>query len=66
MAEELKKGRPVLVWVIFVYFVFSAGFTALSFLLILSGAMPLDANTQEYMDNLSTLDYLMTIGFERR
>lgn len=47
--------RPKLVWVIFLFYLFSAGYTLLSFLLIFSGALPLNAAQATYFHNLSAL-----------
>lgn len=44
------------------FYLFSVGWTLLSFALILSGAIPVNAAQQEYFASLSVLDYLSSIG----
>lgn len=56
-----KRKRPIWVWVISIFYFFSAGYTLLSFYLIHSGFVQLSPAQQAYFDNLSTLDYAITI-----
>ena len=56
-----RRRRPVLVWVVFLWFVFSAGYTLLSFALIFSGRVPLSDQASRYLSSLSPLDYAVTI-----
>lgn len=62
--EEIlnKKKRPVLIWIISIFFVVSAGWALLSFYLVLSGAIPLELQQKEYFDSLSIFDYGYTIA----
>src|SRR5262245_66570970 len=57
----LTRRRPALVWVIFVWYVLSAGYTLLSFALIFAGRVPLSAEASRYLGSLSPLDYTVTI-----
>ncbi len=61
MDTAIKKKRPIWVWVISIFYLLSAGYTLLSFYLIHTGAIPLKPVQQAYFDNLSTLDYTITI-----
>ncbi len=54
--------RPAWVWVITIFYVFSVGFTLLSFMLILSGALPLTPAQQAYFARLGPFDYMMSVG----
>jgi len=56
-----SRHRPALVWVIFVWYVLSAGYTLLSFALIFAGRVPLTAEASRYLGSLSPLDYTVTI-----
>jgi hypothetical protein len=49
------------VWVVFAWYVFSAGYTVLSFVLIHSGVVPLTAEASRYLGSLSPLDYAVTV-----
>jgi FtsH-binding integral membrane protein len=49
--------RPALVWVISIFYFLSAGWTILSFLLILSGAFPMNEAQKEYFQSQSPVDY---------
>ena len=55
------KKRPGWVWVISIFAFFSAGWTLLSFYLIGTGAVPLDAAREAYFSSLTGLDYGLTI-----
>lgn len=57
-----RPGRPVLVWVITVFFGLSAVWTLVSFALVSSGAVPLPPAAREYYDGLGILDYALTVG----
>ncbi len=52
-----KKKRPVLVWVISIFYLFSFAWTTLSFFLIFSGVIPLPPEQEAYFNNLTTFDY---------
>ena len=55
------RKRPILVWVIFLYYVLSFPFIALSFYLVFSGAVPLTPGEQSYLGNLTPVDFWLTI-----
>ena len=55
------RKRPILVWVIFLYYVLSGPFVALSFYLVFSGAVPLTPSQQSYFGNLTPFDFWLTI-----
>jgi hypothetical protein len=59
---DARPGRPLLVWIITVFFGLSAVWTLVSFALILSGAVPLPPAAREYYARLGILDYALTIG----
>src|SRR5215831_11654516 len=61
MPSSARWRRPVLVWAVFVWYVFSAGYTLLSFALIFAGRIPLSAEASRYLSSLSPLDYTATI-----
>ena len=52
--------RPKLVWVVFLFYLFSAAYTALSFFLIFSGAISVTTEQAAYFRNLSMLDWAIT------
>src|SRR5262245_2406889 len=56
-----RRRRPVLVWVVFLWFVVSASYTLRSFALIFSGRVTLSDEASRYLSNLSPLDYAVTI-----
>ena len=58
---ESKAKRPVLVWVISIYYLISAGFTILSIVLIYSGLIPVDGVQKEYFDGLTLFDHISTV-----
>jgi|SRR5438445_628309 len=53
--------RPKLVWAVFLFYIFSVGYTALSFALIYSGAISLAPEQATYLRNLSTFDWAVTV-----
>ena len=55
------RRRPKLVWVVFLWFLFSPGFTLLLFLLIHSGVIAVRPEEPAYLRSLSTVDYALTI-----
>ncbi len=61
-APSASAKRPAWVWVITIFYVFSVGFTLLSFMLILSGALPLTPAQQAYFAGLGPFDCIMSIG----
>ena len=56
-----ERKRPVLVWVISIFYVVSAAFTALSFYLVYSGSIPLQPQQAQYFDALTTFDWFSTL-----
>ncbi len=60
-AAPSRPRRPGLVWAVFVWYVFSAGYTVLSFALIHAGVVPLTAEASRYLGSLSPLDYAVTL-----
>jgi len=52
--------RPKLVWVVFLFYLFSVAYTALSFFLIFSGAISVTAEQAAYFRNLSVFDWATT------
>ncbi len=61
-AEVVPTQRPGWVWVISIFFFLSAGWTLLSFYLMHSGAIPLNAAQVAYFDRLTALDYISSVG----
>lgn len=59
MRQRIK--RPILVWVISAFYVFSTAYTLLSFYLIWSGAITVSQPQRAYFAGLTVLDYLATI-----
>ncbi|MCB9768401.1 MAG: hypothetical protein H6752_09415 [Candidatus Omnitrophica bacterium] len=57
-----RRKRPFWVWVISIFFLISVGWTFSSFYLVLSGAVPLNPEQEEYFTNLSAFDYTSTLG----
>jgi hypothetical protein len=53
--------RPKLVWVVFLFSLFSSGYTALAFILIYSGSIHVTPEQAAYFRNLSALDYTMSL-----
>ena len=61
-ATDASRKRPAWVWVIFCFYLLSAGFTLLSFFLIFSGRIRVTEAQRTYFANLSALDFLATVG----
>jgi len=59
IAQQVNK-RPKLVWVVFLFYVLSVGYTALSFFLVFSGAIPVTPEVAAYIINLSAFDWVIT------
>jgi len=59
--SHTKQKRPALVWVIVIFYFFSAGFTALSFVLIYSGTIPITPAAEQYFSSLTVLDHIVAI-----
>ncbi len=60
-SQVVKNKRTVWVWVISIFYFFSAGYTLLSFYLIHSGFVSLPEETRLYLEGLSVFDYIFTI-----
>ena len=61
-AVELKsRRRPAGVWVVSVYYFFSAGYTLVKFTLARSGLVELDPLQKSYFASLSPGDYLLVV-----
>lgn len=56
-----KPKRPVWVWIICIFYAFSALWTILSFYLILSRSIPVTPPVKAYMESLGAIDYAATI-----
>lgn len=52
--------RPKLVWVVFLFYLFSVGYTAFSFFLIFSGYVSVAPEQAAYLRNLSVFDWAIT------
>jgi len=59
-AAQPPAKRPKLVWVVFLFYLFSGGSTALSFYLVLSGLISVAPEQAMYLRNLSALDWAIT------
>jgi hypothetical protein len=59
-AAPRVRGRPVWVWVICIFYLFSAGFTLFSLSLVRSGSVQLTPAQAQYFENLTAFDYLQT------
>jgi len=57
---ETKASRPALIWVITIFYLISIVFTALSFVLVYSGRIPVNPGTQQYLASLTVFDHVMT------
>jgi len=60
--EVVAAKRPGWVWAISIFFFLSAGWTLLSFCLIHAGVIPLNAAQVAYLDSLTVLDYVSSVG----
>ncbi len=58
--QSIRK-RPKKVWLVSGFYLFSAGYTLLSFFLINRGKVPLSEAEKAYFASLTALDYLFTI-----
>ncbi|HLQ01355.1 MAG TPA: hypothetical protein VK143_03545 [Burkholderiales bacterium] len=52
--------RPKLVWIVFLFYLFSVAYTALSFLLVFSGSISITPEQATYFRNLSVFDWAIT------
>lgn len=60
VAQPMRK-RSKLVWAVFLFYVLSVGYMALSFFLIFSGAIPVTPEQAAYFGNLSAFDWVVTV-----
>jgi hypothetical protein len=56
-----RSKRPKLVWVVFLFYLLSTGYTALSYFLIFSGVIPVTPEQATYLGNLSAFDWVITL-----
>jgi heme/copper-type cytochrome/quinol oxidase subunit 4 len=59
-AAQPPAKRPKVVWVVFLFYLFSVGYTALSFYLVLSGLISVAPEQATYIRNLSAFDWAIT------
>lgn len=59
---QAGKRRPKLVWVVFLWFLFSAGYTIISLLLVYSGFISGTPEQAAYLKSLSALDHTLTVA----
>src|SRR5712691_9905799 len=52
--------RPKLVWIVFLFYLFSVVYTGLSFFLVFSGSISVTPEQAAYFRNLSVFDWTMT------
>lgn len=57
-----RPRRPVGVWVISIFYVISAGWTLLSFVLVLTGTITLNEAQRVYFASLGIVDWLLSLG----
>ncbi len=57
VGTRVSARRPKLVWVVLLWFLLSAGYTILSFVLIHSGLISVTPEQAAYLRGLSLLDY---------
>ena len=53
-------GRPKLVWIVFLFYIFSVIYTAVSFFLVFSGSISVTPEQAAYFRSLSVFDWSMT------
>lgn len=54
----VEQGRPILVWLIFIFVMFGTAVWLFSIAVLSTGTIPLDADTQAAVDEISMADYL--------
>jgi hypothetical protein len=57
---KIKASRPPLVWVITIFYFVSFVFTAISFVLVYSGKIPVNPATKQYLASLTVFDHVIT------
>src|SRR2546428_13470013 len=60
-AAHPRGKRPKLVWLVFLFYLFSVSYTALSFYLVLSGSISVAPEQATYLRNLSAFDWTITV-----
>jgi hypothetical protein len=60
--EPALRKRPKLIWIISIFYIFSAGWTVLSFALIYSGAIPINEAQKAYFDSQNIFDNILTLA----
>jgi hypothetical protein len=61
MAAASVRKRTRWIWVISIFYLISAGWTLLSFVLIYSGSIPINPAQRAYLDSLSSFDIGITV-----
>lgn len=56
----MTPGRPVWVWIIFVFYIFSAGSTLASYFFLYSGAISIPEEQRQYLASLTVFDHAFT------
>jgi hypothetical protein len=59
--EPALRKKPKLVWVISIFYILSAGYTILSFVLISTGAIQVNEAQKAYFDSQSIFDDTLTL-----
>ena len=57
---EMNSGRPVWVWIISIFYVFSAGSSLISFYFLFSGTIRIPEEQRQYLANLTVFDHALT------
>jgi hypothetical protein len=61
MSEQSSPKRPVLVWIICIFYLIATFFTALSLFLVISGRVPASPEQASFFSNLKPIDYLLSV-----
>lgn len=56
-----RRRRPVLVWVVFLWYLVTSGYTLVSFWMIYSGFLPVSPEVAAYLSTQSALDHAGTV-----
>ena len=62
VGTQVSARRPKLVWVVLLWFLLSAGYTILSFVLIYFGLISVTPEQAAYLRGLSLFDYTLSLG----
>lgn len=60
--EQSPRHRPIGVWLVSVFYVFSAGWMLLSFALIFSGTIKANAAQEAYFASLTAVDWFFSLA----